>query len=178
MDFQRLTSVVPLLLIDDKEMLSVVPRRGAEGHDPGSPEGGHSTVRSTFSVSDRPDSYLLPPASGCLSPPLSTGSSSEIPGVLQDTPHEREAEPLSLAMKAEHPLTHELQDVDVPDDFEIRESYVYPGVGVWSRIHLPQGHKVGPFKGVLKSAVEDASCAWEVGTRIYTLTLFSLNAFS
>ncbi|XP_067658178.1 histone-lysine N-methyltransferase MECOM-like isoform X1 [Haliotis asinina] len=65
-------------------------------------------------------------------------------------------------MKSESLPVYIPEDIPIPTDFELRESQVYPGLGVWSRIDLPAHQKVGPFAGVLKSSVSDPSCAWEL----------------
>ncbi|GFO10013.1 hypothetical protein PoB_003651800 [Plakobranchus ocellatus] len=61
---------------------------------------------------------------------------------------------------ANHFLTL-LEDLPIPEDFLLRPSQVYPGMGVWSKVHIPAGHKFGPFQGILKPSVDDPSCAWE-----------------
>ena len=53
----------------------------------------------------------------------------------------------------------------------MRDSGVFPGLGVWTRAVIPGGQKVGPFQGVLRPSVDDPSCAWEVS--VFCLLVWS-----
>ena len=54
------------------------------------------------------------------------------------------------------------EDIPIPAEFELRESKVMEGLGVWTKVHVPVSSKFGPFLGNLKPAVDDTSAAWEV----------------
>ncbi|XP_013393556.1 PR domain zinc finger protein 16 isoform X2 [Lingula anatina] len=61
-----------------------------------------------------------------------------------------------------HPPVYIPEDIPIPDDFELRESKVFSGLGVWTRVAVEQGEKFGPFEGILKTSVSDPSSAWEI----------------
>ncbi len=69
----------------------------------------------------------------------------------------------SGATSPNHPPVYIPEDLLFPDEFELRESGVIEGLGVWTMVPVPRSQKFGPFAGVLKTSVQDPSSAWEVG---------------
>lgn len=56
------------------------------------------------------------------------------------------------------------EDIPIPEGFELQESSVYNGLGVWNSFPIEKGEKFGPFGGALKDTVESPTSAWEVGS--------------
>ena len=52
----------------------------------------------------------------------------------------------------------------MPEKFELRRSEAQEGEdGVWTKVDLGRGERLGPFEGVMRSSVEGSGkCAWEV----------------
>ena len=67
-----------------------------------------------------------------------------------------------LEMKMEPPSPRVVDDIEIPADFEIRQSQFYSGLGIWTKTDIPTGTKLGPFAGIIRASIEDPSCAWEV----------------
>ena len=63
----------------------------------------------------------------------------------------------------EHPV-YIPEDIHIPEGFELRESTVFGGLGVWTTSSALKGEKFGPFEGKLRDSVDNPTAAWEVST--------------
>ena len=63
----------------------------------------------------------------------------------------------------EHPV-YIPEDIHIPEGFELRESTVFAGLGVWTTSSTQKGEKFGPFEGKLRDSVDNPTAAWEVST--------------
>eukprot|EP00058_Branchiostoma_floridae_P025294 XP_002610784.1 hypothetical protein BRAFLDRAFT_91576 [Branchiostoma floridae] len=53
-------------------------------------------------------------------------------------------------------------DIHIPPEFELRESKAAGvGLGVWTKVAVQAGEKMGPFTGIQKAEVKDMTYAWE-----------------
>ncbi|XP_035696884.1 histone-lysine N-methyltransferase MECOM-like isoform X2 [Branchiostoma floridae] len=54
-------------------------------------------------------------------------------------------------------------DIHIPPEFELRESKAAGvGLGVWTKVAVQAGEKMGPFTGIQKAEVKDMTYAWEI----------------
>ncbi|KAI8517357.1 hypothetical protein Bbelb_059380 [Branchiostoma belcheri] len=54
-------------------------------------------------------------------------------------------------------------DIHIPPEFELRESKAAGvGLGVWTKVAVQAGEKMGPFTGLQKTEVKDMTYAWEL----------------
>ncbi|KAI8478063.1 hypothetical protein Bbelb_442040 [Branchiostoma belcheri] len=54
-------------------------------------------------------------------------------------------------------------DIHIPPEFELRESKAAGvGLGVWTKVAVQAGEKMGPFTGLQKTEVKDMTYAWEI----------------
>ncbi|XP_022340619.2 histone-lysine N-methyltransferase MECOM-like isoform X2 [Crassostrea virginica] len=70
----------------------------------------------------------------------------------------------SGGIKSDHPPVYIPEDIPIPDRFELRESHMFPGLGVWTKQLIQKGEKFGPFTGVLKSTFNNSTSSWKVLT--------------
>lgn len=69
----------------------------------------------------------------------------------------------SGGIKTDHPPVYIPEDIPIPDRFELKESHMFPGLGVWTKQLIQKGEKFGPFTGVLKSTFNNSTSSWKVG---------------
>jgi hypothetical protein len=94
---------------------------------------------------------------------LFTDGSDEEYETVEDVHEEMNTASTSGEVNSEHPPVYIPEDIPIPEQFELRESRVFSGLGVWTRQPIQKGYKMGPFVGTFRSKPDNPKCSWKVG---------------
>ncbi|KAK7883353.1 hypothetical protein WMY93_029527 [Mugilogobius chulae] len=124
-----------------------------------------NTIGQTSDQSDGNEKFDLYPAELLDDACVSNGDRSRFSSLAEDQPSpalsEEDMSPSFQLLP--HSLVWTQEDLDVPDNFELRESSV-PGaaLGVWTHRKVEVGERFGPYIGEQTSCLLDRTQGWEI----------------